>query len=125
MIIALDTAMTVYTMTVDNLPVPLLQATVEAAARQAAIAQRQALVAAWSSQDVQTWLNTAGCGEAAPLFGSHGIDGPALVGLVRLARDEAAGRLHGLLRQEVGLKGSLGQQLRLVDHVLSLFEPSK
>eukprot|EP00775_Hariotina_reticulata_P004923 gene4923-5166_t len=68
-----------------------------------------------------TAVAPAGMTPSGAAFKQQGMDGLALAGLVRVAGGEA-GRLYHMLGSNLGVMGDAGLQLRLVEHVVQLFD---
>lgn len=72
----------------------------------------------WTTDHLQAWLHSCGCGEAAAALKAAGIDGAALYGLLRVATDAGAARLDDRLRSDMGVE-RVALRLRLVDRIMS------
>lgn len=72
----------------------------------------------WSPAQLQAWLQQNGFGDAVAAFDAHGIDGPALSGLMRVAVDAGAARLEERLKADIGVD-QVALRLRLVDKMMA------
>jgi hypothetical protein len=77
-----------------------------------------AALSAWTCEQLQAWLHSCGCGEAAVALAAAGVDGGALCGLLRVATQPGAAQLEERLRCDLGVQPA-AQRMRLLDRLLA------